>query len=88
MLDIKIQQQFSFKLSASKLIKNVDFQSDQISQACYMSNWYESHIAVRKILFIMMERTKRPFIVTAGGFFTLSLPTLVSVSFVYDITFF
>lgn len=45
-----------------------------------MSNWYESNTKVRKMLFIIMERTKRPFIVVAGGFFTLSLATLVSVS--------
>lgn len=56
-------------------------QSEQIREACYFSNWYESKTSVRKIIILIMERSKRPFAMTAGGFFTLSHVTLTSVRY-------
>ncbi|KAF2886566.1 hypothetical protein ILUMI_19606 [Ignelater luminosus] len=54
--------------------------SAKIRSACYMSEWINCGPLVRKSLFIIMERAKRPLILTAGGFVSLSLDTLVSVS--------
>ncbi|KAF2890455.1 hypothetical protein ILUMI_15718, partial [Ignelater luminosus] len=57
----------------------VTLQSEQIGDACYMSHWVDCGPSVRKTLFIIMERAKRPFRMSAAGFVFLSLDTLVSV---------
>ncbi|KAF2897567.1 hypothetical protein ILUMI_08608, partial [Ignelater luminosus] len=56
----------------------VTLQSEKIRDACYMSRWFECGSTVRKTLFIIMERTKRPFRLSAANFVFLSLDTLVS----------
>ncbi|CAH1373873.1 unnamed protein product, partial [Tenebrio molitor] len=53
--------------------------SDKIGRFAYISNWYESDLAIRKNLSIFLERTKRPVTLTAGKFVTLSLATLTSI---------
>ncbi|XP_065169375.1 odorant receptor 94b-like [Atheta coriaria] len=55
------------------------FESDGLGESCYMSNWYEGSVSDKKFIFIMMERSKRQLRMTAGKFFTLSLPTLVMI---------
>ncbi|KAJ8958596.1 hypothetical protein NQ318_016317 [Aromia moschata] len=57
----------------------VMIKSREVGDACYMTNWYEADVKIQKILFIIMERSKRPIQFTAGGFFTLSLPTLTKI---------
>nr|CAH7768947.1 unnamed protein product [Callosobruchus chinensis] len=52
-----------------------------ISSSYYSTNWYDAYPSnIRSYLFLIMERTKRPLIVRAGGVFPLSLSTLMSVS--------
>ncbi|EEZ97776.1 odorant receptor Or1 [Tribolium castaneum] len=53
--------------------------SDEIGTSLYMSNWYASHIKIRKIMVIFLEKTKKPTIVLAGNFITLSLVTLTQI---------
>ncbi|XP_044258925.1 odorant receptor 94a-like [Tribolium madens] len=53
--------------------------SKEIGQDFYMSNWYESDVAIRKDLIIFMERVKKPIMFTAGNFITLSLITLTII---------
>lgn len=55
-------------------------QSEEIRDACYMSEWNEYDPSVRKMLFIIMERAKRPVLLTAGKFSYLNIPTLVNVT--------
>lgn len=45
-----------------------------------MSDWYNSDIQIRKMIFIFLERCKKPISLTAGNFVTLSLITLTGVS--------
>ncbi|KAF2885570.1 hypothetical protein ILUMI_20603 [Ignelater luminosus] len=66
------------RILREKIIEAV--QSAKIGDACYMSEWINCGPSVRKSLFIIMERAKRPLELTAGGFVSLSLDTLVSVS--------
>ncbi|KAF2899184.1 hypothetical protein ILUMI_06987 [Ignelater luminosus] len=53
--------------------------SEKVLLACYMSQWVHCGPLVCKSLSIIMERAKRPMILYAGGFVTLSLETLVSL---------
>ncbi|KAL1512815.1 hypothetical protein ABEB36_002338 [Hypothenemus hampei] len=53
--------------------------SADISNACYDCNWLNMSTTARNMLFLIMERSKRPFYLTAGNFFTLSLQSLTSV---------
>ncbi|KAF2890676.1 hypothetical protein ILUMI_15497, partial [Ignelater luminosus] len=52
--------------------------SMKVGDSCYETNWTECGPRVRKVLFIIMERSKRPTVFTAGKFVVLSLPLLVS----------
>lgn len=45
-----------------------------------MSNWLNFSVKVRKMLILIMERAKRPLIITAGKYFILNLATLMAVS--------
>ncbi|KAF2881802.1 hypothetical protein ILUMI_24358 [Ignelater luminosus] len=65
----------------------ITLQSENIRDACYMSQWVNCGPSVRKTLFIIMERSKRPFKLSAAGFVFLSLDTLVSVSEDFLISF-
>lgn len=48
-----------------------------------MSEWTDYDPSIRRMLFIIMERSKRPVRLTAGKFVFLSIPTLVSVNNVF-----
>ncbi|XP_076273812.1 odorant receptor Or1-like [Rhynchophorus ferrugineus] len=58
---------------------NVMTESSDIGQALYLSNWYMSDLSIRKELLILMERVKRPIILTAGKLFPLTLSTLTMI---------
>ncbi|KAF2882941.1 hypothetical protein ILUMI_23246, partial [Ignelater luminosus] len=51
----------------------------KISDACYMTEWIYCGPKVRKTLFLVMECTKRPVVLTAGKFVDLSLASLVNI---------
>ncbi|XP_049821495.1 odorant receptor 94a-like [Aethina tumida] len=53
--------------------------STNIIEACYMSDWLNCSHDIRKSLILMMERAKKPVSMRALNFFTLSLPTLITV---------
>ncbi|KAF2894897.1 hypothetical protein ILUMI_11275, partial [Ignelater luminosus] len=53
-------------------------QSEKIRDACYMSEWTNCGPSVRRTLFIIMERSKRPLRLTAAKFVVLSLSSLLS----------
>lgn len=53
-----------------------------------MSRWYENEKAIQKIKFIIMERTKKPLVLTGGKFFNLTLATFVLVEFCLKYFFF
>jgi hypothetical protein len=44
-----------------------------------MGNWYEYDLSSRKALLILMERSKRPVVITAGKILNLSLETFTTV---------
>jgi hypothetical protein len=44
-----------------------------------MGNWYLYDLKSRKALLVLMERTKRPVIITAGKILDLSLVTFTTV---------
>ncbi|KAJ8985303.1 hypothetical protein NQ317_007090 [Molorchus minor] len=54
--------------------------SDEITQACYFVEWNVCNVNVQKTLIVIMERAKRPAVLRAGGFFVLSIPTLMTAS--------
>ncbi|KAJ3666143.1 hypothetical protein Zmor_001597 [Zophobas morio] len=54
--------------------------SNSVGQYFYMSNWYEADFKLRKNMQIFLERTKKPVVLTAGKFVTLSLTTFTAVS--------
>uniref|UniRef100_A0AAR5PUH7 Odorant receptor n=1 Tax=Dendroctonus ponderosae TaxID=77166 RepID=A0AAR5PUH7_DENPD len=53
--------------------------SAAIRDACYESDWIHSCPQVRKMLLMIMERSKRPLYLTAGKFSILSLNSFTSV---------
>ncbi|XP_068910308.1 odorant receptor Or1-like [Tenebrio molitor] len=54
-------------------------ESNTISQAIYMGNWYEYDIRSQRDLAILMERAKRPMIVTCGKIFDVSVVTFTMI---------
>nr|WKF45107.1 odorant receptor 49 [Podabrus annulatus] len=54
-------------------------ESEKIRDACYFSNWRACGPSVRKTLYIIMERTKRPFYFTVGKFSVISLDTFLII---------
>ncbi|RZC33174.1 7tm 6 domain containing protein [Asbolus verrucosus] len=55
------------------------FMSNSITTAIYMSNWYEYDINSKKALIVLMERSQKPMIVTAGKILDLSLVTFTTI---------
>ncbi|KAF2904855.1 hypothetical protein ILUMI_01326 [Ignelater luminosus] len=53
--------------------------SFKIGEACFMSKWYMSDNRVRKYLFIIMERCKRPMKITVMKISILSLAAFASI---------
>jgi hypothetical protein len=58
------------------------FKNNGLTDAVYMGKWYEYDVKSRKALIILMERSKRPMIVTAGKILDLSLVTFSTVIYV------
>lgn len=56
------------------------FQSYNIGDACYLSEWYDCSESAKKNLLTIMQRTRKPLKITTFGFATLSLTTFTSVS--------
>lgn len=61
-------------------MQSATFKSTTIQDSCYLSDWINFDTKVRKTLFIIMERSKRPVYLTAGKFANLSLDSFKSVS--------
>ncbi|VEN52485.1 unnamed protein product [Callosobruchus maculatus] len=60
--------------------QSIILKSISISPSHYSTNWYDAYPSnIRSYLFLIMERTKRPLILRAGGVFPLSLSTLMSI---------
>ncbi|KAI7815069.1 Odorant receptor Or10a [Rhyzopertha dominica] len=57
----------------------VILKSDEITRACYESNWEDFDASTKRTLLIIMERAKRPIILTAAKFSVLSLTSFASV---------
>ncbi|GJQ74267.1 hypothetical protein Trydic_g19167 [Trypoxylus dichotomus] len=53
--------------------------SGGIGLACYMTEWNAVSPKTRKLISIIMERSKIPIILTAGKFFNLSLSTFMMI---------
>nr|AUF73009.1 odorant receptor [Anoplophora chinensis] len=51
----------------------------QIGDACYMSKWYEFSPRTNKILFLIMERSKRPLTISAYKFSVLSMSAYLKI---------
>nr|QBB72962.1 odorant receptor [Protaetia brevitarsis] len=53
--------------------------SVQIGEACYFSQWYTCTADVKRSIFIIMEKSRRPLAITALKFTTLSLETFAAI---------
>ncbi|KAJ3643973.1 hypothetical protein Zmor_026652 [Zophobas morio] len=54
-------------------------ESNSLSNAIYMGQWYDYDMKSKKALFILMERSKDPMIVTAGKILELSIVTFATI---------
>ncbi|CAH1374427.1 unnamed protein product [Tenebrio molitor] len=54
-------------------------ESNSLTNAIYMSNWYNFDEKSKKALIILMERSKNPILVTAGKILDLSLETFATI---------
>ncbi|KAG5877728.1 hypothetical protein JTB14_037178 [Gonioctena quinquepunctata] len=70
-LNVMFLQVLSYCLFGHILMTN----SENINEAIYMSNWYLTTGSIRKSLLIMMERCKKPIILTAAKVLPLNLMT-------------
>ncbi|KYB29104.1 Odorant receptor 94a-like Protein [Tribolium castaneum] len=59
-------------------------ENHSLTNAIYMGKWYNYDIKSMKALVILMERSKRPMIVTAGKILDLSLETFTTVKRSFD----
>lgn len=53
--------------------------TDDLTNSIYFSLWYEMPVYYRKYLIILMERTKRNSIVTAGKVFDMNMALFTTV---------
>ncbi|KAH1015248.1 hypothetical protein HUJ05_013010 [Dendroctonus ponderosae] len=53
-------------------------ESLEVTTSCYLSHWDERRSAVRKTLFMLMERAKKPLAIRAVKFATLSFDTFIA----------
>ncbi|KAJ8925734.1 hypothetical protein NQ315_009582, partial [Exocentrus adspersus] len=53
--------------------------SNDLTDACYMSKWNNCSLDVQKYLVLIMTRANKPVIMKAGGIFSLSLETLMTI---------
>lgn len=56
-------------------------QNDNLSMAVYMGNWWKLKPRYKRVLHIVMLRTRRPLILMTPFLLKLTLSTFVSVSF-------
>ncbi|KAJ3656607.1 hypothetical protein Zmor_015672 [Zophobas morio] len=54
-------------------------ENNTLIQAVYMGKWYEYDLKSQRALIILMERSRRPMIVTAGKILDLSLETFTTI---------
>ncbi|KAL3268488.1 hypothetical protein HHI36_007599 [Cryptolaemus montrouzieri] len=54
-------------------------ESNSITDSIYVSNWYTYETSSKKILILIMERAKKPLMLTAGKVVAVSLPLFVAV---------
>ncbi|KAJ3628473.1 hypothetical protein MTP99_015776 [Tenebrio molitor] len=54
-------------------------ESNSLTTAIYMGRWYDYDLKSKKALIVLMERSKRPMIVTAGKILDLSLVTFTTI---------
>ncbi|XP_048523843.1 odorant receptor 94a-like [Dendroctonus ponderosae] len=54
-------------------------ESLEVTTSCYLSHWDERRSAVRKTLFMLMERAKKPLAIRAVKFATLSFDTFIAI---------
>lgn len=73
----------------SYLGSRLSAESDGISYAIYESQWVDRSEKCKRAIRILIERSRRPMTIYAGGLFELSLATFVKVSstFVYQSIF-
>lgn len=55
-------------------------QSKQVDRGIYNSDWWQSDVRVRKQLLLLAGKLNHPFILDAGPYTTLSVPTFIEVS--------
>ncbi|RZB40845.1 7tm 6 domain containing protein, partial [Asbolus verrucosus] len=72
---IMIGQIYFYCYYATQLLEEVFLANDSLTNAIYMGQWYEYDIVSRKALIIIMERSKKPMIVTAGKIISVTLQT-------------
>ncbi len=53
--------------------------TDNLTNAAYFSRWYEMPVYYRKYLIILMERSKKNSIITAGKLFDMNLALFTTV---------
>ncbi|GJQ66208.1 hypothetical protein Trydic_g4266 [Trypoxylus dichotomus] len=62
------------------------YKSNKITEACYLSNWYELDVTSQKSIILLMERAKRPLAVTLYKLVVVSLTSLgVVVQWSYSV---
>ncbi|KAJ3658584.1 hypothetical protein Zmor_010315 [Zophobas morio] len=54
-------------------------ENNDLINAIYMGPWYKYNVEIRKNLLIIMERSKRPLLITAGKVVDVTVRTFVSV---------
>ncbi|KAJ3643965.1 hypothetical protein Zmor_026645 [Zophobas morio] len=57
----------------------VSEENDSLAAAVYMTEWYKYDVKNQKALLTVMERSKRPVVVTVGKFVDLSLITFTTI---------
>lgn len=63
-------------------------QSFEVGNACFMSEWYKFGPRRNKMLFLIMERSKRPLTISAYKFSVLSLSAYIKVNILIRISIF
>lgn len=55
------------------------FQSVQLAESIYFSNWYELKVEQQKMLLFMLRRAQNPFVLSCGSLCSASLSTFMKV---------
>lgn len=62
-------------------------ESQRMTEAIYSCNWIGQNKTFKKILLMFMQSTQRTMTIMAGGYFTVSLSTFVTVTYLLWYTF-